>query len=159
MRKYLLHVLIISFVLILAPTAQVATYAGWQEDMEEDVRNNPDDASAHCKLAFNYLASGQTKKAIKIFKLAIRLDPYNTIEAESQPEHTVKELSFYGLGTTFLWARKGNKFDIVGVNAAKIEYKKLKKLDTKLANILYDEISEAEAKYEDEYGKYIPPKY
>ena len=27
MRKYLLHVLIISFVFILAPTAHVATYA------------------------------------------------------------------------------------------------------------------------------------
>jgi len=28
MRKYLLHVLIISFVLLLAPTAHVASYAG-----------------------------------------------------------------------------------------------------------------------------------
>jgi hypothetical protein len=47
MRKYLLHVLIISFVFLLAPTVQVATYAETIEDMEEEVRKNPDDAEAH----------------------------------------------------------------------------------------------------------------
>jgi len=34
MRKYLLHVLIISFVFLLAPTAHVATYAGEIEDVK-----------------------------------------------------------------------------------------------------------------------------
>ena len=38
MRKYLLHVLIISFVFLLAPTAQVASYAGEIEDAKEKVR-------------------------------------------------------------------------------------------------------------------------
>jgi len=44
MRKYLLHVLIISFVFLLAPTAQVVSYAGAIEDAKEEVRKNPDDA-------------------------------------------------------------------------------------------------------------------
>jgi len=35
MRKYLLHVLIISFVFLLAPTVQVASYAGKLEDAKE----------------------------------------------------------------------------------------------------------------------------
>ena len=47
MRKYLLHVLIISFVFLLAPAAQVATYAGELEDAKEKVRKYPDDALAH----------------------------------------------------------------------------------------------------------------
>jgi len=47
MRKYLLHVLIISFVFLLAPTAQIASHAGEIEDAKVEVRNNPDDALAH----------------------------------------------------------------------------------------------------------------
>jgi hypothetical protein len=47
MRKYLLHVLIISFVVLLAPTAHVASYAGAIEDAKEEVSKNPDDAGAH----------------------------------------------------------------------------------------------------------------
>ncbi len=50
MRKYLLHVLIISFVFLLAPSAQVVSHAGGPaldvqaiEDAKEEVRNNPDD--------------------------------------------------------------------------------------------------------------------
>jgi hypothetical protein len=35
MRKYLLHVLIISFVFLLAPTVHVASYAGEVEDAKE----------------------------------------------------------------------------------------------------------------------------
>jgi hypothetical protein len=46
MKKYLLHVLIISFVFILAPTTQAASYEDEKrlEDAKEEVRNNPDDA-------------------------------------------------------------------------------------------------------------------
>jgi hypothetical protein len=47
MRKYLLHILIILFVFLLAPAAQVATYAGEIEDAKEEVRKNPDDVDAH----------------------------------------------------------------------------------------------------------------
>jgi hypothetical protein len=37
-------------VFLLAPTAQVASYAGELEDAKEEVRKNPDDASAHKNL-------------------------------------------------------------------------------------------------------------
>ena len=57
MRKYLLHILIISFVFILAPTAQVVSYAGAIEDAKEEVRKNPDDAMAHFKLGVAYISS------------------------------------------------------------------------------------------------------
>jgi hypothetical protein len=66
MRKYLLHVLIISFVFHLAPTAQVASHAGELEDAKEEVRNNPDDAKAHYNFGTVYSESGMYKKAIKI---------------------------------------------------------------------------------------------
>ena len=45
MRKHLLpHILIISFVFLLAPTAHVATYAGEIEEAKEEVRKYPDEA-------------------------------------------------------------------------------------------------------------------
>ena len=75
MRKYLLHVLIISFVFLLAHTAQVATYAGELEDAKEEVRNNPDYAVAHFNLGLAYNKSGKYKEAIESFKQAIRIDP------------------------------------------------------------------------------------
>ena len=50
MRKYLLHILIISVVFLLASTAQVASYAGEMEFYKEEVRKNPDDALAHFAL-------------------------------------------------------------------------------------------------------------
>ena len=80
MRKYLLHVLIISFVFLLAPTAHVATYAGELyagelEDAKEEVRKNPDDASAHAALGNKYYDAHKYKEAIVSFKQTIRLDP------------------------------------------------------------------------------------
>ncbi len=75
MRKYLLHVLIISFVFILAPTAHVASYAGEVEDAKEDVRNNPDDAEAHFGLGYAYNNTGKFKEEIESYKQAIRIDP------------------------------------------------------------------------------------
>ena len=75
MRKYLLHVLIISFVFLLAPAAQVVSHAGELEDAKEEVRKNPDDALAHFGLGFAYGESGKYKEAIESYKQAIRINP------------------------------------------------------------------------------------
>ena len=75
MRKYLLHVLIISFVFLLAPTVHVASYAGELEDAKEEVRKNPDDAEAHFNLGVAYENLGMYKEAIEPYKQAIRIDP------------------------------------------------------------------------------------
>ena len=75
MRKYLLHVLIILFVFLLAPTAQVASYAGEIETWKEEVRMNPDDAYAHFGLGYAYVISGKWKEAIESCKQAISIDP------------------------------------------------------------------------------------
>ena len=68
MRKYLLHILIISFVFLLAPTAQIASHAGEIEDAKEEVRNNPDDADAHYNLGNAYGELGRYEEAIEPFK-------------------------------------------------------------------------------------------
>ena len=75
MRKYLPHILIISFVFLLAPTAHVASHAGAIEDAKEEVRNNPDDASAHFNLGDAYFDSGKYQKAIKSYKRVIWIRP------------------------------------------------------------------------------------
>ena len=75
MRKFILHVLIISFVFILAPTAQVVSHAGELEDAKEEVRKNPDDAEAHYMLGLAYSKLGMEKEAIKSYKQAIKIDP------------------------------------------------------------------------------------
>ena len=75
MRKYLLHVLIISFVFLLTPTAQVVSYAGAIEDAKEEVRMNPDNAVAHYNLGNAYYDSGMYEEAIESYKQAIRIDP------------------------------------------------------------------------------------
>ncbi|MDP7530968.1 MAG: tetratricopeptide repeat protein, partial [Candidatus Scalindua sp.] len=75
MRKYLLHVLIISFIFLLAPTVHVASYAGEIEDAKEEVRKNPDDASAHYNLGGAYIKSGKWKEAIESYKQVLRIDP------------------------------------------------------------------------------------
>ena len=72
MRKYLLHVLIISFVFLLAATA---SYAGELEDAKEDVRNNPDDAWAHNNLGVAYYNLEMYEEAIKSYKQAIEINP------------------------------------------------------------------------------------
>ena len=70
MRKYLLHVLIISFVFLLTPTVPATSYAGEIETCKEKVRNNPDDAEAHFNLGFAYGESGKFQEAIESFKQA-----------------------------------------------------------------------------------------
>jgi len=61
MGKYIPHILIISFVFLLAPTAQVASHAGELEDAREEVRNYPDEADAHFNLGYAYGESGMYK--------------------------------------------------------------------------------------------------
>ena len=75
MRKYIPHILIISFIFLLVPTAHVATYAGEIEDAREEVRRNPDDASAHNNLGIAYYYTGKYQEAIKSYKQALRIDP------------------------------------------------------------------------------------
>ena len=77
MRKYLPHILIISFVFLLAVTAQVVSYAGDIKRYREAVRKNPDDAGAHCNLGDAYHELGKYKEAIESLKQAIRIDPDN----------------------------------------------------------------------------------
>ena len=123
MRKYLLHVLIISFVFLLAPAIQVASYADEKrlEDAKEEVRKNPDDAKAHYDLGNAYCKSGKHEEAIKSYQQAIRIDP----------DHA---LTHYYLGTSYLLLNdRGSAME---------QYKILKKLDTEMANHLFSAIYE-----------------
>ena len=47
MRKYIPHILIISFVFLLAHAVHVASYAGEIETYKQEVEKNPDDVDAH----------------------------------------------------------------------------------------------------------------
>ena len=92
MRKYLLHVLIISFVFLLVPTACInrkveehfnlgnAYYESgkWKEAIEsykQAIRIDPDFAYAHNNLGLAYDELDKYEEAIESFKLAIRIDP------------------------------------------------------------------------------------
>ena len=119
MRKYLPHILIISFVFILAPTVHVASCAGELEDAKELVRNNPDNAGAHFNLGVAYGANGMNKKAIKSYKQALRINPDLT-------------KVHYNLGLAYLFSNdRGSALE---------QYKILKNLDTEEANKLFNEI-------------------
>jgi cytochrome c-type biogenesis protein CcmH/NrfG len=134
MRKYLLHVLIISFVFLLAPTAQIAssaeTYEEYSKRMDEEravenakeeVRKNPDDARAHYFLGNAYSNSGKYQKAIKSYKQAIRIDP------DLAGAHC-------GLGDVYVCFKDRD--------SALEQYKILKSLDTEMANKLFNFINE-----------------
>ncbi len=124
MRKYIPHILIISFVFLLAPIVQVVSYAGEVEDAKEEVRKNPDDARAHYFLGNAYSNSGKYQKAIKSFKQAIRIDPDDAVV-------------HYSLGLAYL--------DLKVMNSAFEEYEILDKLDTELASKLFYMMLNAEA--------------
>ena len=57
MRKYLLHVLIISFVFLLTPIVPAASDMGEIETYKQEVEKNPDDAEAHYILGDAYISS------------------------------------------------------------------------------------------------------
>ena len=147
MRKYLLHVLIISFVFLLAVTV---SYAGEVETYKQEVKKNPDDAVAHYNLGVAYGELGKHKKAIKSYKHAIRIDPdpkdavsigscYGELGMYQEGIESYKQairidpdyaLAYYGLGHAYL-----------GLNdrgSAMEQYKILKELDTELANKLFN---------------------
>ena len=158
MRKYLLHVLIISFVFLLAPTAQVASYAGKIEDAKEEVRKNPDDAEAHYNRGITYLKLDMSKEAIKSFKKAISIDPdskeahhnlgavYGVSGKHQEAIESFKQairidpddaVVHYSLGLAYL--------DLKVMNSAFEEYEILDKLDTELASKLFYMMLNAEA--------------
>ena len=75
MKKYLLpHVLIISFVFLLAPTVHVASYAGDIKRYREAVRKNPDDAAAYFALGVVYVAIKDRDSALEQYKILKNLD-------------------------------------------------------------------------------------
>jgi tetratricopeptide (TPR) repeat protein len=95
MRKYLLHILIISFVFLLTPTVPVASYAGEPvllEHYRQAVRKNPDDARAYFDLGNVYGRSGKWEEAREAWQQAIRIDP-DFVEA-----HSNLGLAYYLLG-------------------------------------------------------------
>ena len=120
MRKYILHALIISFIFLLAPTAQIASHAGAIEDAKEEVRKNPDDVEAHLNLALAYCNSVKLQDAIESYKQAIRIKPDFA-------------MAHFTLGLAY------NSSNDRG--SALEQYKILKKLDTELAkepfNLIY----------------------
>ena len=158
MRRYLLHVLIISFIFLLAPTAQVATYAGESqneliESCREAVRESPDYFIAHFALGGAYHGAGRFEEAIRSFKMSIKLNPdfasaYTflglSFGANSKPKEAMMcyqkaisidpddALAHYGLGVVYLHPYLND------IDSALKQYKILKKLDTEKANILFD---------------------
>ena len=169
MRKYLLHIcfpvlfaLIISFVFLLAPTVQVATYAGELEDAKEKVRKYPDEAWAHGLLGVAYAELGKYEEAMESFKRAIRIDP------DDADAHLGLAWAHNGLGNAYFRSGKyqeainslkqairidprssqahfalGGGYVAEGDRSSALEeYEILKKLDTKKANELFDMIYE-----------------
>jgi tetratricopeptide (TPR) repeat protein len=125
MMKYLPHILIISFVFLLVPTAQAASYEDKKriEDAKEEVRKNPDDADAHLNLGAAYQMTGVGHyKAIKSYKRATRIDP-----------DYAKAIFLLGIGYYY----------VGDISSALDQYKTLKKLDTKLADGLWNLIEDA----------------
>ena len=165
MRKYLLHVLIISFVFILTPACDVAKTVEEKieielEDYKEEVRKNPDDALAHYHLGQAYLYAYKYEKAILSYKQAIRIDPdfaaayhnlgisYRMTSSWKSGEKALEKAvvlykktirinpddvsAHYPLGLAYLILNDRD--------SAIDQYKILKKLDTELANELFNKI-------------------
>ena len=154
MRKYLLHVLIISFIFLLAPTAQVALHAGESELIEscrEYVREFPDDYMAHFALGGAYYEAERYKEAIHAWKRSIELNPdyapayfYLGLSNDRIYKHKIAIMCYrkairidpdyavahYNLGLGYLLAGDGD--------SAMEQYKILKNLGSGLANDLFN---------------------
>ncbi len=156
MRKYLLHILIISFVFLLAPSGcNISKFNLKIDKLQSEVRKNPDDATAHYNLGIAHGKLGMYKEAIKSCKQAIRIDPdftqahYNlgvnygrlgmykeVIEAYKQairidPDFTQ---AHYNLGAVYAF--------LDDRDSALGQYEILKSLDSRLANKLFNIIGE-----------------
>jgi tetratricopeptide (TPR) repeat protein len=91
------------------------------ESYKQALRINPDFKEAHNNLGIAYRDSGKHKEAIESFKQVIRIDPDDA-------------LAHYTLGLAYNISNdRGSALD---------QYKILKKLDTELANKLFNEIYE-----------------
>jgi superkiller protein 3 len=156
MRKYIPHILIISFIFLLVPTAHVATYAGEIELIEscrEYVREFPDDYMAHFALGGAYYEAERYKEAIHAWKRSIKLNPdyapayfYLGLSNDRIYKHKVARkcyqkairidpdyaVAHYNLGLGYLLAGDGD--------SAMEQYKILKNLDSELANELFNYI-------------------
>jgi len=164
MRKYLLHVLIISFVFLLAPTAHVATYAGELEDAIESFKQvieiDPDNAVVHYGLGLAYYESGKYKEAIESYKEAIGADPDNVLQFSSRA-HVSLGAAYIGLGKyqeAVESLKQAIRIDpdhvkahynlglayiiLIDRGSALEQYTILKTLDTELANKLFNAIYE-----------------
>ena len=154
MRKYIPHILIISFIFLLAPTAHVALHAGESELIEscrEYVREFPDDYMAHFALGGAYYEAKRYKEAIHAWKRSIELNPdyapayfYLGLSNDRIYKHKIAIMCYrkaisidpddamaqYGLGAGYLLLND--------IDSALKQYKILKKLDTEKANILFD---------------------
>jgi len=123
------------------------------ESCKQAIRIDPDDAYAHNNLGLAYAQLGKYEEAIKSYKQAIRIDPdladphYNlglaygesgkykeAIESYKQAISIDPDAAdaHYGLGLAYV--------DINDRDSALEQYEILKKLDTELANKLFNEI-------------------
>ncbi len=76
MRKYLPHILIISFVFFLTPTIQAVSDVEREiEELKQAIRINPDDADAHFDLGVAYHFSNDRGSAMEQYKILKTLDP------------------------------------------------------------------------------------
>ncbi|MDP6772192.1 MAG: tetratricopeptide repeat protein [Anaerolineales bacterium] len=154
MKKYLLHVLIISFVFVLAPTAHVATYAGEDELIEngrEWVHAFPDDYMAHFSLGGAYHAAGRYNEAIPSYKMSIKLNPdfaaaysylgYSFGMISKHKEAIMCHKKCISIDPDFAMAHYWLGLSCLVLNdreCALEQYKILKELDSELANTLFD---------------------
>ncbi|MBS1257407.1 MAG: Cell division coordinator CpoB [Candidatus Scalindua arabica] len=76
MRKYLLPVLIISFVFFPTPAIQAASdVEATIDEGKQAVGENPDDTAVHFDRGVEHLRSGMYKEAIESLKQVVRINP------------------------------------------------------------------------------------
>jgi tetratricopeptide (TPR) repeat protein len=121
------------------------------ESYKQAIKLNPDDAYAHTRLGVAYYKSGKYQEAIKSYKRAIRLDP------DDKSAHYNLGIAYFESGMnkeaieSFKQAIKINPDDarahfLLGATclilndkgSALEQYKILKKLDTEMANVLFN---------------------